>query len=53
MGFAPEQVGRMSLWQFMACAEGNRRANTVEEAMSPAERAEIAIMLDEAPATLH
>ncbi|TWI29741.1 hypothetical protein IQ24_03558 [Paracoccus sulfuroxidans] len=27
MGFDPEQVGRMSRWQFMACLDGYARAN--------------------------
>lgn len=27
MRFDPDQVGRMSLWQFMACLEGYGRAN--------------------------
>ena len=27
MGFAPEQVGRMTPWHFMACVEGFGRAN--------------------------
>lgn len=32
MGFTPEQVGRMSLWQFMACADGWARSNSPEAA---------------------
>lgn len=27
MGFAPDQIDRMSLWQFMACVEGYMKAN--------------------------
>lgn len=27
MGFTPEQVGCMSLWEFMACMDGYGRAN--------------------------
>lgn len=27
MGFAPDQVGRMSPWQFVACLDGYGRAN--------------------------
>ena len=27
MGFDPEQVGRMTPWQFMACLDGYGRAN--------------------------
>lgn len=27
MGFDPDQVGRMSPWQFMACVDGYARAN--------------------------
>ncbi len=30
MGFSPRQVGEMSLWQFMACADGWARANSPE-----------------------
>lgn len=32
MGFTPEQVGRMSLWQFLACGDGWARANNPEAA---------------------
>jgi hypothetical protein len=28
MGFTPEQVGRMSLYQFAACVDGVNKANT-------------------------
>jgi hypothetical protein len=28
MGLSPQQVGEMSLWQFMACADGWVRANS-------------------------
>lgn len=31
MGFAPDQVDRMSLWQFLACVDGWKTANGVEE----------------------
>lgn len=27
MGFSPREIGAMSLWQFMACADGWSRAN--------------------------
>lgn len=27
MGYAPEQVGRMTPWQFMACLDGYGKAN--------------------------
>lgn len=30
MGFAPEQVDRMSLWQFAACVAAWNRANSPE-----------------------
>lgn len=52
MGYAPEQVGRMSLWQFFACADGWARAN-VPEAQSRSndieDFSEIEAMLDAAP----
>lgn len=32
MGFTPQQIGAMSLWQFMACADGWARANSPEAA---------------------
>jgi len=35
MGFAPEQVDRMSLWEFAAVTEGYRRANSSEEEKLP------------------
>jgi hypothetical protein len=31
MGFAPEQVDRMSLWQFMACLDAWKAAHGVED----------------------
>jgi hypothetical protein len=31
MGFTPAQVGEMSLWQFTACWQGWRRANSAED----------------------
>lgn len=31
MGFTPEQVGRMSLFQFAACVDGFNRANGGED----------------------
>lgn len=31
MGFGPQQVGAMSLWQFLAARAGWVRANTSEE----------------------
>ena len=31
MGFAPDQVDRMSLWQFVACVDGWKTANGVED----------------------
>ncbi len=35
MGFAPDQVDRMSLWQFMACLDGWKAAHGVEEKPAP------------------
>lgn len=32
MGFSPDEVDRMSLWQFMAAAEGFARANDPDAA---------------------
>lgn len=32
MGFTPQQVGRMSMWQFMAAAEGFVKANSPDKA---------------------
>lgn len=32
MGFTPAEVGAMSLWQFMACADGWAKANSPEAA---------------------
>lgn len=31
MGFAPDQVRAMSLWDFMACSDGWQRANGARE----------------------
>lgn len=35
MGFTPAQVDEMSLWEFASCAEGYRRANSVEPKPPP------------------
>jgi hypothetical protein len=35
MGFAPQQVDAMSLWQFAACVEGWNRANGGEDEVEP------------------
>lgn len=32
MGFAPQEVGAMSLWQFMACADAYARSKDPEAA---------------------
>jgi hypothetical protein len=40
IGFAPDQIDRMSLWQFAACVDGFNRANGAEsepDAMNPSE----------------
>lgn len=33
MGFSPEQVGRMSLYQFAACVDGFNAANSADDAV--------------------
>lgn len=55
MGFTPAQVGEMSLWQFMACADGWARSNSPEAAKrsNDDEMAGIDEMLDAAPEYLH
>jgi hypothetical protein len=35
MGFAPADVDAMSLWQFLACLDGWKAANGVEEPPEP------------------
>lgn len=35
MGFAPDQVDRMSLWQFIACLDGWKAANGAEDKPEP------------------
>lgn len=51
MGFAPSQVGEMSLWQFAATVDGYNRANTPEKdgmpQLSDQEFDDIARLLDE------
>jgi hypothetical protein len=52
MGFTPEQVGRMSLWQFFACGDGWARANVPEagsRSNDDADYSEIEAILDAAP----
>ncbi|MCQ0987548.1 hypothetical protein [Jiella marina] len=50
MGLAPEQVDRLSLWQFQACHDGFRRAHMSEkersQEMSEDEFDAIGAMLD-------
>lgn len=40
IGFTPAQVDGMSLWEFSACVEGWRRANSTEEEKLPPPTAE-------------
>lgn len=52
MGFSPREVGAMSLWQFLACADGYARSHDPKAASrsnddAPFDDAEA--MLDEAP----
>lgn len=50
MGFTPAEVGAMSLWQFMACAEGWRKAHSSEKpGMRPEEIDDVAAMFDAMP----
>lgn len=35
MGFTPQQVGRMSLYQFAACVDGFNKMNSTEEMVDP------------------
>lgn len=51
MGFTPRQVGEMSLWQFMACADGWARANSPEAAKVPLDDDESGVraLFDAAP----
>ncbi|MDB5574984.1 MAG: hypothetical protein JWR80_160 [Bradyrhizobium sp.] len=35
MGYAPEQVDRMNLWEFAACVDGFNRAQGHEEEAEP------------------
>lgn len=41
MGFAPNVINEMTLWEFACCAEGFRQMHATEEAVPPmsAERA--------------
>jgi len=40
MGFTPQEVGKMSLYQFAACVEGVNKANSADETVSPPTDAE-------------
>lgn len=57
MGFSPQQVGAMSLWQFMACADGFARSNSAEAAKrsndEPGDLDDLRAMIDAAPMYLH
>lgn len=37
MGFSPQQVGRMTLWQFFACIDGFVTANSPEKPAPPSD----------------
>lgn len=37
MGFTPQQVDAMSMWQFMAAIEGYAKANGAEDSEKPSE----------------
>lgn len=37
MGFTPQQVGDMSVWQFMSAADGYAKANSAEDNEKPDE----------------
>lgn len=56
MGFAPQQVGAMSYWQFLVCVDGWRRAH-VPDAKGGGEPIEFGpeldALYDAAPAYLH
>lgn len=46
MGFTPQQVRAMSVWQFMAAVDGYVKANSSEDAgLTSTEKDEIAAML--------
>ena len=45
MGFAPDQVDRMSFWQFRACIDGFNKANGGEEAIPALTDAEFDALL--------
>lgn len=54
MGFTPQQVGAMSFWQFMACADGFARAHQPDgPAASDEDLDAAADLLDAAPDILH
>lgn len=54
-GYTPQQVGAMSLWQFMACADGYARANSPEAAKRSNDDVfdGLDAMLDAAPDHMH
>lgn len=35
MGFSPAQVGEMSMWEFLACADGIARKNGGDDTSPP------------------
>jgi len=54
MGFAPEQVDRMSLWEFAACLEGYRKANTSDdEPLAPPTAEEFRAMIEARAGVVH
>jgi len=57
MGFTPQQVGAMSLWEFFACADGYARANIPEAAKrsndDEGDLSDLRAMVDAAPTYLH
>lgn len=51
MGLSPQQIGAMSLWQFMACADGWARANSPDgdKLTNDDDEAGVRAMFDAAP----
>jgi len=37
MGFTPQEIDRMSVWQYMTCVQGYIEANTTDEAQGMAQ----------------
>lgn len=47
MGFTPQQIGAMTYWEFLACADGYALKNGAKRPINPPTQAEFKAWADE------